>query len=161
HKHQQGDGEGGAQVEQAPQAAVIDAATQRQMFHELTLLFIFDKQVECHVNEHDEEEEDQSNGEEGFPLQRAHGGVVHLGGDGGGEEAHGGKQAAGHVGHVAGDHDDGHGLADGTAHAQHDGGGHTGTGGGERDPEDGLGVGGAQSQGGLLILLGHSPQSGL
>ena len=61
-------------------------------------------------------------------------------------------EQARHIRHVAGHHDDGHGLADGPAHAQDDGGGHAAAGGGNGHAEDRLQVGGTQGQGGLLIV---------
>ena len=48
----------------------------------------------------------------------AHGGVGHLRGNGGGQEPHRREQAR-HIGHVARHHNDGHGLTDGPADAQH------------------------------------------
>ena len=66
-------------------------------------------------------------------------------------------EQARHIGHVAGHHDDGHGLADGPAHAQDDGGGHAAAGGGNGHAEDRLQMGGTQGQGGLLIVLAAQP----
>ena len=88
------------------------------------------------------------------------GGVGHLAGHGGGEEADG-LEETGHVGHIARHHDDRHGFADGPADAQHDRGGDATGGGRDAHPEHGLDMGGAQGQRGLLVLLGHRLEGSL
>ena len=163
-QHQQGAGEEAAKVQQRPQAPVIEPAPAERGYGDLhggqLLLFPFDEHVEEHVDQHDEQEQHQADGEQGVAVERAHGGVGHLRGDGGGQKPHR-RQQARHIGHVAGHHDDGHGLADGPADAQHDGGGDAAAGGGHADPKHRLDVGGPQGQGRLLILPGHGLQGRL
>ena len=90
-------------------------------------------------------------------IKTPHPGVGHAGDDAGGEKAHRCKETR-HIGHVASHHDDGHGLADGPAHAQHHRGSHTAAGGVKTDAEPCFRFRGTQRQTGLLILPGNGPQ---
>lgn len=67
----------------------------------------------------------------------------------------------GHVGHIAGHHDNGHGLANGPTHPQDNSRGHPAPGRRKGHPEHRFQVGGAQGQGGLLILLRDRSERGL
>ena len=87
-------------------------------------------------------------------------GVGHFACHGGGEEADALKQGSGHIGDVAGYHHHGHGLADGSAHAQHYGGGNAAFGGGDGDTEIGLLRRRAQRKGSVLVFLRHRFQCG-
>ena len=82
------------------------------------------------------------------------------GGHGGGEEADALKQGGGHVGDVARHHHDGHGFADGSAHAQHHGSGNAAFGGGDGDTEVGFLRRRAQGKGSVLVFLGNRLQGG-
>ena len=83
------------------------------------------------------------------------GGVAHLQGDVRGQRPDRGQERAGHFGGVAGDHDDGHGLADGPAHAQDDAGDDARAGGREEDHLDRLPAGRAEGDRALAVGRRH------
>src|SRR5699024_4729953 len=98
-------------------------------------------------------------GDEGLTMKV--GGIAHLDDDVGGHGAQTLEQALGHPGLVAGDHNHGHGLADGAADAQDHGGEHTALGGGQHGEKDAALMGGAQGQAALVVAVGHGVQAGL
>ena len=87
--------------------------------------------------------------------------VAHLQHDVGGHGAHALEYALGNDGLIAGHHDDGHGLADGAAHAQHDAGHDAGDGSGNDNAEHRALVIGTQRQRTLVVLLGHGIECAL
>ena len=147
-KDQQGAGQRGAEIQQEPEHPVIGPApageglhSDRFLFHSRSPLFPLQQRVQCNVDDHDKNEQHQRDGEQRLTLQA--GGIGHLTGHCGGQEPDAGEEGR-HVGHIAGHHDDGHGLADGAADAQHDAGGNAAFGSGHADLEPGLGIGGTQ-----------------
>ena len=99
---------------------------------------------------------DRRDAEQRLPLQTA--GIAHLLGDGGGQEGDAAEGTVRHVGAVACHHHHRHGLADGTADAQHNACGNAAFGCRDADLEPCFGVGGTQCQTALLILRRHGIQ---
>ena len=107
------------------------------------------------VEDEGEDEEHDAYGKQGVVVIRAKGRFGHFRCDGGGHGPDGRKEGVGDDACAACAHENDHGFANGSGHAEHDGRAYAGDGCGNHNAHNGLPFGGTKGQGAFTQGVGH------